>query len=209
MGNEYITLKEYADSRGVSYESVRQMVARHEAELEGHISKQHNVRYIDNAGAEMLNEWRKIGQVVVYRQEKADYVKELEAQVQELREELLKRVSLIESLQAKIIELQIEKEAGTKLLLDKQRLEMELAQAKELEKGMIMQIKGEADAREEAENNLKKAEEEKQLLNNTLERSKTETQEAKKEAEEQRNRADQIENSYQKTIFGLYRKKKD
>lgn len=235
---EYITIQEYADSRGISYESVRQTIKRHSDEIEGHISKQNSVKYLDEEAVRMLNEWKKIGQVVVYRQEKADYVKELEAQVQELREELLKRVSLIESLQAKIIELQIEKEAGTKLLLDKQKLEMELKQAKELEKGMMMQIEGEMNARMDAETKAadlenaleytkKKAESEKleaqkqaEELKNSIKEIKLETEnekvraysevlEARQEAEEQRSRADQIENSYQKTIFGLYRKKKD
>lgn len=200
---ENITITEYAESRGISYEAVRQTIKRHSEEMKGHISTQNGIKYLDEEGVRLLNEWKRVSPVVIYNQEKADYFADLEKEVKELKEQLYQKQTLIESLQAKIIEMQIESTASIKLL---SAHEVETEKLKVQLQSLAESNQQEKEQRAEAESKLQKAEEEKTLLNNTLERVKQEEADALKTAEQESKRADRIEKSYKKTIFGLYKK---
>ena len=52
----YLTFKEYADKTGVSYESVRQLVQRHQKELKGNIHKIGRRKYLDLKAQDFLKE---------------------------------------------------------------------------------------------------------------------------------------------------------
>lgn len=52
----YLTFKEYADKTGVTYESVRQLVQRHQKELKGKIHKIGRRKYLDHKAQDFLKE---------------------------------------------------------------------------------------------------------------------------------------------------------
>lgn len=60
-----LSFNEYAESRNISYESVRQSVKRHKAELKGHITKQGRKQYLDESAVVILDKYRKKGNVEV------------------------------------------------------------------------------------------------------------------------------------------------
>ena len=94
-----ITLKQYAEARGISYEAVRASIKRHSRELEEHISKQGRVTVITDRGAEILDSYRAPRAVkILDAKSENEYIEEL-------------KDSII-SLQEKIIELEQEKNKG-------------------------------------------------------------------------------------------------
>ena len=53
-----VTLKDYAESRGISYEAVRKQVSRHREALDGHITKRGKTQLLDDEGVAYLDEHR-------------------------------------------------------------------------------------------------------------------------------------------------------
>ena len=61
----FMTIKEYADTRQVSYEAVRQLVKKLDTELSGHITKDKRTRVLDNEAVRILDDRRKGSRVSV------------------------------------------------------------------------------------------------------------------------------------------------
>lgn len=62
-----ISLKDYAKENGVTYEAVRQQVARYKKELEGHIRKEGRTRFLDDYAVEFLQEHRLKEPIAVFQ----------------------------------------------------------------------------------------------------------------------------------------------
>lgn len=140
-----ITIKDYAKSRNISYEAVRQSIKRHKAELAEHISKQGKTQYLNDIAVGILDKYRNKGtvSVSVFEQSESN---------QELIDGMKNQIIL---LQQQIIDLQRENQLGI-----------------------------------EAKAKL-------QMIEANIEDLTTENKQLKEE-----------NNSYQRTVFGLYRKKK-
>lgn len=52
---DLITIKDYADRSGISYEAARQLINRHRDELGDHITKRKKTQYLDEEAVELLN----------------------------------------------------------------------------------------------------------------------------------------------------------
>lgn len=98
-----LTIRDYAKSRHISYEAVRQSIKRHKDELSEHISKQGKTQYLSDTAVEILDKYRLKGNVSVYDRTVEDTT---EADTVDL----LKNQIII--LQQKIIELQNESKIG-------------------------------------------------------------------------------------------------
>lgn len=112
-----MTIKDYATSRGVSYETVRRQVAGAKKKaLKGHISYQGKQAFLDDYAIEYLDEHRQPRNVVVQanNEETQKELERLHNQVHQLQTELQKRTD-------KIAELLEEK---TLLIEDKTRREI-------------------------------------------------------------------------------------
>lgn len=53
-----ISIKDYASSRGISYEAVRQSIKRHTSELSDHLHKQGRKTLLDAEAVEILDQYR-------------------------------------------------------------------------------------------------------------------------------------------------------
>lgn len=114
-----MTIKEYATSRGVSYETVRRQVAGHKKkELKGHIKYQGNQSFLDDYAIEFLDQHRQPRNVVVTanNEETQRELEKLHNQVHQLQAELLKRADRITELLEKN-SLLLEDNAKNKALL--------------------------------------------------------------------------------------------
>ena len=60
-----MTLKDYAVSRGITYEAVRQLVKKLEPEITSHITKHGRTRVIDPDGVQLLDDRRKGNRISV------------------------------------------------------------------------------------------------------------------------------------------------
>ena len=96
-----MTIKDYATSRGVSYETVRRQVAGAKKKaLKGHISYQGKQAFLDDYAIEYLDQHRQPRNVVVQanNDETQRELERLHNQVHQLQEELLKRTDRINEL---------------------------------------------------------------------------------------------------------------
>lgn len=103
---ELVTIKQFADSQGISYEAVRKQLNRYSDELSGHIVKQGRKSFLDKWAVEFLETKRKERPVVVAtieRSEENEFLREqvekLKAQLMTAQNELLKEKDRIIALQ--------------------------------------------------------------------------------------------------------------
>lgn len=102
-----ITIRQYAETRKISYEAARQQVNRLRDELEGHIVKEGRTQYLDDLAVQILDERRPKHAVIV--QDAADESQELKdlrarneallLKVTDLQEQLISKQEMIIQLQ--------------------------------------------------------------------------------------------------------------
>lgn len=112
-----LSIRDYAQNKGCSYEAVRKQVNRYKAELEGHISKVNRTQYLDEYAVEFLDSKRAANPVVVVEIGKDEEIKRLEEEnrklllkVAELQDALLQEKDLVKVLQEEKIKLLEKKE---------------------------------------------------------------------------------------------------
>lgn len=100
-----MTIKEYAMSRGVSYEAVRRQVAGlKKKELKKHIKYKGNTADLDDYAIEVLDQHRQPREVVVVasNDETQKEIKRYQMQIEALQAEIHRQANKIESLQDKV-----------------------------------------------------------------------------------------------------------
>lgn len=214
-----LTLKQYANKWGVSYEAVRKQVKRYEEELRDHLSTQNNATFLDAYAQNFLDERRKYNPSSTFMFEPTildEYKDVIAAQEAKIRE-----------LQELVIQLQNDKIAGMRLLVDNEQLQKD---KEELEKRLEQSQQEAAEKAEKAHEYRLQAEsaeaclEQEQCVSGSLTRELEEAKQdvikaeaaaavAKKKADEAEaaavaaaQKAQEIEGSYKKTIFGLYKR---
>ena len=107
-----ISIKEYAKSKGVSYEAIRKQIIRYEKDLTGHIIKKNRTQFLDNEAVAFLDEKRINNPVVIYEKNKDDEIERLQEEnkalllkIAELQDVLLKEKDEVKQLQTEKIEL--------------------------------------------------------------------------------------------------------
>lgn len=109
---DLMTLKQFADDQGISYEAVRRAVKRHGDKLTGHIIENDGVRYLDEEAVKILKERRRESPIVVQTMDQGEEIRELTAQIESLRAQLMQAQNELLSSKDRIIALQDELKAG-------------------------------------------------------------------------------------------------
>lgn len=205
-----VTLKQYADDQGISYEAVRKQVIRYAEELSDHIIKQDRKQYLDQYAVTFLTERRRESPIILMNMDQNEENQRLKEQIETLRvqlmtaqNELLKSQDERLKAQDRIIQLQDEAKKTledraryTALLEDNKAKEEKLKEAGDQIGDLSRQIE-EKDGRieliqKEAEDLRKQAEADQELI----ETLQLERDEARTEAQ-----------SFTRSIFGFYRKR--
>lgn len=129
-----MTIKDYATSRGVSYETVRRQVAGAKKKaLKGHISYQGKQAFLDDYAIEYLDQHRQPRNVVVQAstEEVQRELERLHNQVHQLQEEISRQKSLTQAKSDRIEELLEEKNLLIEDKTKKELLEKELQETKQ------------------------------------------------------------------------------
>lgn len=177
------TIKEYAELKNISYEAVRKQIKRYSDDLEGHITRQNGTQYLDDWAVDFLSEKRRQSPIVVINEDQGEEIKALQQEVESLRNRL-------EQMKADNLALK-EKDISTQYELIEAKKRMLLLEAREEE-------------RQETVQRLKDTEAE--LM---MERAQhAADQERLEEVKQQRDTAQAEANSYERSIFGFYRKRK-
>jgi len=186
---DLMTLKQFADDQGISYEAVRRAVKRHGDKLNGHIIENDGIRYLDEEAVKILKERRRESPIVVQTIDQGDEIRELRAQIESLRSQLMQAQNELLSGKDRIIALQDELKAGIE---DRAKYQLLLTDNEE-QKRKLMEAEA---AIEEKQADLEQEKE----LRKDLQRQ---NEEQGKQIEELRREAD----SYEKSWFGFYRKR--
>lgn len=181
---ELVTLRQFAKEKRITYEAVRKQVIKYAEDLEGHIVTMDNTKYLDEYAQKFLSERRRLSPIVVKIEDTQADNGEYQAQIEALKTELLQA-------QKKVIQLQEEARAG---LEDRIKYQMLLTDHEE-QKNKLREAEA---AIEEKRADLEQEKE----LRKDLQRQ---NEEQGKQIEELRREAD----SYERTFFGLYRKRKE
>ena len=150
-----ITLKEYANTRGISYEAVRQSLKRHGEELTGHTYKNGRATCLDDYAVEILDKYRTPKTMRVNAEEiesNKEYVSELQDKIIILQDKIIE----LEKNAHKAIEAQI-------------RVEM-LNDTTATQKGKIEALESDLRASEER---LRTAENENSVLRSQIQEQKS------------------------------------
>ena len=152
---ELVTLKQFADDQGITYEAVRRQVIRHADKLQGHIVKKNRTQYLDDEAVKILKDRRRESPIVLQTIDQSeeidrltDQIESLKAQLMTAQNELLKEKDRIISLQGELRE-GIEERAKYAALLedaqDKERLLAEAQNALSADREQMEQLRRELD----------------------------------------------------------------
>ncbi len=107
-----VSIRDYADSKNISYEAVRQQVKRYQNDLVGHIQKIGRRQYLDDDAVAFLDEKRKENPIILMQADKDDEIRRLQDEnkallikIAELQDALLKEKDEVKLLQTEKIAL--------------------------------------------------------------------------------------------------------
>lgn len=211
MAEKLITIKEFSRQQGVSYEAIRKQIIAHKDALKGHITKKDRTQYLDEEAVKFLTERRREQPATIGRIENIEEIKKLE-------EEVRARELLIATLTAQLTDannnvvklqeesrLRIETEARCAVLEEQVKEKDDRLQdetKKKIEAEMRLELIQETVKAKDAE--ISRASTQHDDDQRAIEDLRKERDKAQTERDEAREEAQ----SYKKSIFGLYRKKK-
>lgn len=82
-----ITIKEYAEQRGVSHQAVYKQLQTHAAELKNYIVKNGRTRYLTEEAVAILEQYRETSPQIIERANDHEKIEELENQIKKLLSE--------------------------------------------------------------------------------------------------------------------------
>ena len=115
---ELVTIREFADLQGITYEAVRKQVVRFSEELSGHVVRKNRTQYLDEVAVKFLQERRRESPIILQNMDQGEEISRLMDQVESLRAQLVSAQNKLLESQERIISLQDE---AQKALEDKAR----------------------------------------------------------------------------------------
>jgi tRNA U34 5-carboxymethylaminomethyl modifying GTPase MnmE/TrmE len=115
---EIMSIKQFADSQGITYEAVRKQVVRYAEELSDHVIRKGRTQYLDETAIEFLKERRRESPIVLQTIDQSEEISRLQAQLESLRSQLVSAQNKLLETQERVISLQDE---AQKALEDKAR----------------------------------------------------------------------------------------
>ena len=213
---KYISLREFAQERHITYEAARRVAAKYHDRLRDNIVMNGNTRMYDEDAVAFMDEMRKKSPVVVRLQTDSDKAEELSAEVESLRTKLLqvqdellsarKELLLLADARAeRTLLLEEQKRQQEKLVevtADRDRLERERDSVLTDLEGARTETRAAQAERDSAKLELEQIQTDRDTAKADLDRIQAElqaAQAAKEEAETEANR-------YHKSWFGFYRR---
>lgn len=184
-----MTIRQLAEDQHVTYEAIRRQLSIYRKELEGHIIQKKNMKLLDEYAVNFLRQRRRQSPVVVYNQDR-------ESTIDALKDELIRSKDLVAVLQRQLDDL---KDQRRDMIEIETRYKMSLVEMEQKDKIIEQAEKSAEDAKAEAY----AAQTALIVEREKLFQAKAELQIAQSE----KDRLEKEANSYQRTIFGFYRKK--
>ena len=178
---EIMSIKQFADSQGITYEAVRKQVVRYAEELSDHVIRKGRTQFLDETAIEFLKERRRESPIVLQTIDQSEEISHLQAQLESLRSQLVSAQNKLLETQERVISLQDE---AQKALEDKARYTALLEDHEDQKKKL-----------QETVDELRRVEADRDDAVQRAQDLQTERDEAVRESK-----------SYYKSWFGFYRK---
>lgn len=198
-----MTLKQYADDQGISYEAVRKQVIRYAEELSDHIITQDRKKYLDQYAVKFLTERRRESPIILMNMDQNEENQRLKEEIESLRVKLMTAQNELLKEKDRIISLQDE---AKKTLEDRARYTALLEESKakdEKLKEMTGQVGDLSRQIEEKDGQIRTI----QTEADGLRRQSEEDQKKIEDLSRERDEAQKEAQSFTRSIFGFYRKK--
>ena len=192
---DLVTIKQYAEDQGISYEAVRKQVVRYSDELSGHIIKRDRRQFLDQWAVDFLTEKRRQSPVVLVNMDQSEENERLREEIDSLRVKLMTAQNELLSEKDRGIQLQDE---AKKMIEDQSRYTALLEDNKTKEEKLREAENREADLSRQIETIQTEAED--------LRRQAEENQKTIEDLQKERDEAQAEAKSFTKSIFGFYRK---
>lgn len=118
-----ITIKDYAERKGITYEAVRKQVTRYKLELDGHIISDGKRQYLDEQAMAFLDEKRASNPIVVMEEGKTAEIERLKEENERMKNQLLANQQEMISIQQRLMTA-IEDNNSKQLLITKNELKV-------------------------------------------------------------------------------------
>lgn len=198
-----MTLKQYADDQGISYEAVRKQVIRYAEELSDHIITQDRKKYLDQYAVKFLTERRRESPIILMNMDQNEENRRLKEEIESLRVKLMTAQNELLKEKDRIISLQDE---AKKTLEDRARYTALLEESKakdEKLKEMTGQVGDLSRQIEEKDGQIRTI----QTEADGLRRQSEEDQKKIEDLSRERDEAQKEAQSFTRSIFGFYRKR--
>lgn len=198
-----MTLKQYADDQGISYEAVRKQVIRYAEELSDHIITQDRKKYLDQYAVKFLTERRRESPIILMNMDQNEENQRLKEEIESLRVKLMTAQNELLKEKDRIISLQDE---AKKTLEDRARYTALLEESKEKDeklKEMTGQVGDLSRQIEEKDGQIRTI----QTEADGLRRQSEEDQKKIEDLSRERDEAQKEAQSFTRSIFGFYRKR--
>ncbi len=198
-----MTLKQYADDQGISYEAVRKQVIRYAEELSDHIITQDRKKYLDQYAVKFLTERRRESPIILMNMDQNEENQRLKEEIESLRVKLMTAQNELLKEKDRIISLQDE---AKKTLEDRARYTALLEESKakdEKLKEMTGQVGDLSRQIEEKDGQIRTI----QTEADGLRRQSEEDQKKIEDLSRERDEAQKEAQSFTRSIFGFYRKR--
>ena len=198
-----MTLKQYADDQGISYEAVRKQVIRYAEELSDHIITQDRKKYLDQYAVKFLTERRRESPIILMNMDQNEENQRLKEEIESLRVKLMTAQNELLKEKDRIISLQDE---AKKTLEDRARYTALLEESKakdEKLKEMTGQVGDLSRQIEEKDGQIQKIQTEADDLRKQSEEDQKKIEDLSRERDEAQKEAQ----SFTRSIFGFYRKR--
>ena len=198
-----MTLKQYADDQGISYEAVRKQVIRYAEELSDHIITQDRKKYLDQYAVKFLTERRRESPIILMNMDQNEENQRLKEEIESLRVKLMTAQNELLKEKDRIISLQDE---AKKTLEDRARYTALLEESKakdEKLKEMTGQVGDLSRQIEERDGQIREI----QTEADDLRRRSEEDQKKIEDLSRERDEAQAEAQSFTRSIFGFYRKR--
>ena len=102
---EIMSIKQFADSQGITYEAVRKQVVRYAEELSDHVIRKGRTQFLDETAIEFLKERRRESPIVLQTIDQSEEISRLQAQLESLRSQLVSAQNKLLETQERVISL--------------------------------------------------------------------------------------------------------
>lgn len=206
---EVMTLRQFAEAEGVTYESVRRLVTKYAEDLGNHIYTKDNTRFLDEWALAFLREKRRQSPIIRVVKDRGEEIQALQDQIAALesqREELTARLL---AAQDKIAEAKSQTAVVQDKLIESQQRVIALQENETKYLEARLEVDGIRRERDQLAEELQAAEAREAVAGQTARLHQEEAERAREDAAAEKQRADDLQKEVERfrpSIFGFYRK---